>query len=206
MPARKKTTVPELIENEKTTSSAVIAALRKQLKSAVGEPYQTKANYLHVVMAIDEKNFSMVSELRTFQWRIVTYTVALYVAIAGAVQLVKGTFVSDLYKACLSGGVAVCIVLIYVAAKNMLDKIEEDWRVCREHRKLNDEMNNMTIGIEVLAKRIVTLRERELRRDQDFTYNAEESRKVLTEWLYRSVFGVGIVALAVCGLLIWTAR
>jgi glucan phosphoethanolaminetransferase (alkaline phosphatase superfamily) len=203
MSAKRRVSVPELIAQESDSPAAAFAALSKHLKSGVGEPYSTRKNYLKVLMDLNTKNVELIAQAKAVQWRLVSYAVVLVIAVTAAVQLARNLLNDDWYRIAISAGCLVAIAFVYVVARTMLEKVETDLALYREHSKLNEEMLNLTIGIHKLANRVISLRGQALSSKHDFDYSVQESRRTFTLWLHAIVTGSTIIALAVCQLLIW---
>jgi hypothetical protein len=203
MSARRRVSVPELIAQEDDSPAAAFAALSKHLKSGVGEPYNSRKNHLKVLMDRNTKNVELIAQAKVVQWRLVGYAIVLFIAMTLAVQLVRNLLNDDWYRIAIAAGCFASIAFAYVVAKMMMDKVEVDLALYREHSKLNEEMLNLTIGIPKLASRVVSLRGQALSSKHDFDYSAQENRRSFTLWLYALVAGSATIALAVCQLLIW---
>ena len=205
MRARRKTSIPELVAEKKDTAEAAFSELSKHLKSAIGDPYNTRQNYLAVLLDRNTKNVELIAQVKVTQWRVVNYAVLMVVAVTGAVQLVRDLIHADWYRIAVAAVAALSIILIYLVARLMMDKIESDLAFYREHSRLNEEMLNLTIGIQRLANHVVSLRKKALGVRHDFERSAEENRGVFTRWLYAIVAGSSVIALLVSQLLIWAS-
>jgi hypothetical protein len=205
MSPRHKTTIPQMVADGKHTAESAFVELGRHLKSAVGDPYNNRQNYLTVIMDRNTKTVDLIAQIKVTQWRVVNYAVLLVIAVTGAVQLVRMLIHTDWYKIALSAFSIVTIALVYIVAKTMMDKIESDLAFCREHTKLNEEMMNLTTGIQLLANRVVSLRKKDLAPKHNFEVSALENRNAFTIWLYAIILGSSVVACLVSQLLIWTA-
>ena len=200
-----KVTVPEIIASAADSPAAALAALRKHLKSGIGERYESRTNYLKVILDRTTKNAELIAQAKDSQWRVVNNAILLFIAVTGAVQLTRTLAPGIVYKAVIGAAAAISIALIYYVARKMMGKIGDDVAFYREHGKLNEEMLNMTVGIQTLANKVVITRNEALSSKHDFFFGAEENRLTFTSWMNRITMGSAIAALAVCELLIWSS-
>jgi len=205
MAKSKTVTVPDMIEASTDTPAAALAILRKHLKSGIGERYESRTNYLKVILDGNSKNVEIIAQAKETQWRVLNYAILLLIAVTGAVQLIRALLPGDIYKAVVGASAAVCIALIYYAARKMIAKISDDLAFYREHRRINEEMLNITVGIQTLANKVVSSRREALTSKHDFSFSAEENRLIFTKWVNHITTGSAVVALIVYELLVWTA-
>jgi hypothetical protein len=200
----KKVTVPDMIEAHSETPAAALELLRKHLKSGIGERYESRTNYLKVVMDRSTKNVELVAQVKETQWRVAYYAILLFAAVTGAVQLMRPLLPGDIWWRAIAGAVAAAsLVLVLYAARKMMAKIWDDLVFLREHGKLNEEMLNITVGIHALANKVVSSRREALQSKHDFSFSSEESRLIFTTWINGVTTGSFILALIVCELLVW---
>jgi hypothetical protein len=202
----KKISIPELVEAKKSTPEQAIAFLRKHLKTGTTDTYQTKDNYFNEILDRNEKNAKLISETKATQWKIINYSILMYIAVNGAVQLTRALAGDLEYRIILSAVTALLLVLIYFVARRMMDKTEEDLSFYREHSKINEDMLNMTTGLQRLANEVVSARRPDLAEKHGFAFCAMQNQKIFTTWLYRVLAGSGVMALAVAELLIWSTK
>jgi hypothetical protein len=191
-----KVTVPEIIESAADSPAAALAALRKHLKSGIGERYESRTNYLGVILDRVTKNVEIIARARDSQWRVIHGAILLLVAVTAAVQLMHALVPGIMYRAVVGAAAAVGIALIYATGRNMMEKINGDIAFYREHGKLNEEMLNMTVGIPTLANKVITSRNEALSSRHDTSFSAEESRLTFTRWMNRTMAGAAVAALA----------
>jgi hypothetical protein len=180
-----------------------LAALRKHLKSGIGERYESRTNYLTVILDRNTKNVQIIARAKDTQWKVVICALLLFIAIAAAVQLTHRLMAGLVYETIVGAGAAIGVALIWYVARNMMVTIEHDLAFYREHGRLNDEMLNMTVGIQALASKVVSTRREALSSRHDFSSGAEDNRLTFTPWLNGIIGGAAIAALLVCQLIIW---
>lgn len=205
MAKSKKVTVPEIIEATTDSPAAALAALRKHLKSGIGERYESRTNYLKVILDRNTKNVQIIAQARDTQWRVMIHAILLFIASTGAVQLTRLLMPGIIYKAIVGAAAAIGIALIYYAARRMMGRIRDDIALYREHGKLNEEMLNMTVGIQTLANKVVSSRKDVLSSRHDFTFSTEENQLTFARWMNRVMAGSAIAALLVSELLVWSS-
>jgi hypothetical protein len=203
MARNSKVTVPEIIESAADSPAAALAALRKHLKSGVGERYESRTSYLRVILDRNTKNFEIIAHARDSQWRVINGVILLLAAVTAAVQLTHQLWPGIVFKAVVGAASAAGILLIYSAGRKMMGSINSDIAFYREHGKLNEEMLNMTVGIHALANKVVAARNEALSSRHDVFFTAEENRLTFTSWMNRIMTGTAIAALAVCEMLVW---
>ncbi|MGO9308057.1 MAG: hypothetical protein ACLQDL_03425 [Spirochaetia bacterium] len=205
MAKSKKVTVPDMIEAHSETPAAALELLRKHLKSGIGERYESRTNYLAVIMDRNTKNVALIAQLKDTQWRVAYYAILLFAAVTGAVQLVRALVPEDIWWRAIAGAAAaVSLFLVFYASKKMMDKIVDDLALLREHSKLNEEMLNITVGIHILANKVVSSRREALQGRHDFSLSAEENRLIFANGIHAVMTGSFVFALIVCQLLVWT--
>jgi len=200
---RRVVSIADLLKGRQREPDEALTLLRKHLKAAAGGRYHTTGNYFAEILDRNEKNAQIIAEIKDVQWRITNYCILLYVAVAGAVQLTKGMSRDWLYYLVSALIAVVSIGLVYYVARRMMDKTVGDLAFYREHSRVNEEMLNMTTGLQQLANELVSRRRPDMRNKHDFSYSADQNSTVFTEWLRRIMIGAGIVALAVTQVLIW---
>lgn len=200
---RKRVTIPELLESSNQSPEQALAALRRHLKSGAGDAFQTKGNFLSEILDRNEKNAEIIAQTKATQWKIRNYAILLYVAVVGAIRLTNALNNTWAYEVALSAVTAVLIVLIYVVARRMMDKTEEDLAFYRAHSRVNEDMLNATTGTQKLANAVVSARNPEFAEKHDFSESAKSNRKVFSIWLYRILLGAGVIAMAVAEAMIW---
>ncbi len=204
MAKSKKVTVPDMIEAHGDTPAAALEVLRKHLKSGIGERYESRTNYLKVIMDRNTKNVELVAQVKETQWRVAYYAILLFIAVTGAVQLIRALLPADIWWRAIAGAAAaLSLALVFYAGQKMMAKIGGDLALLREHGKLNEEMLNITVGIHLLASRVVSSRREALQSRHDFSLGAEEDRLIFTNWIQGITTGSFLFALIVCELLIW---
>jgi hypothetical protein len=200
---RRKVYIKELVEDDHSETDHAFINLRKHLKSGTGSPYQAKPNFITAILDRDGKTEAAASENKALQWRIMGLAVALFFAVTAAVALTHSLSATLLFKGILSGCAAVSLALVLVAAIAMLDRTRMDLDFIREHGKLNEEMLNLTLGLQKLVNDTVASRRPEFRIRCDYAGNAYMERKAVIPWLYGICSGSFAFALLVCGALIW---
>ena len=204
MAKSKKVTVPDMIEAHSDTPAAALELLRKHLKSGIGERYESRTNYLRIIMDRNTKNVELIAQVKDTQWKVAYYAILLFAAVTGAVQLIRALLPGDIWWRAIAGAaVAVSIAMVYYAARKMMAKISDDLVFFREHSKLNEEMLNITVGIHALANKVVSSRREALQSKHDFSFSAEENKLIFSDWINGITAGSAIVALIVCELLVW---
>jgi hypothetical protein len=198
-----KVTVPEIIESAADSPAAALAALRKHLKSGIGERYESRTSYLKVILDRATKNVEIIAQAKDTQWRVINVVILLLAAVTAAVQLTHLLWPGIIYRAVVGAAAAVGIALIYYAGRKMMGNINGDIAFYREHGKLNEEMLNMTVGIPTLANKVVMSRNEALSSKHGFFFTAEENRLTFANWMNRIAAGAAIAALAVCEMLVW---
>ena len=196
--SRKIVSIPELVEDEKKGPEQALAALRKQLKSATGAPYQLKSSYLTDIFERRDANVKRMSEAKRTQWRIANCSILLAAAVTGAVLVTRHLSSTIAYTASIAAAAAVSMALICWAARKMLDATEEDLRFYGEHARLNEDMLNATLGIDKLAAAVVAARQPAFE-DRRSSWNGA----ALAGWLYGMVVAAAVIAFAASELLIW---
>jgi hypothetical protein len=191
------------LDRQKLSEEQALASMRKYLKSSPGEAYQTKGNILAQIMDRNSKNVTLIAETKLTQWRIVNYSILLFAAIAGSIRLITPLSLLVGYKICLSIGAAVIMTLAFYVARKMMDKVNEDFDLYRQHSKLNEEMLCLTVGMPAVAIAVVSARRPDLAPKHDFSQSAQQNRAVFSDWLDRIIAGSGIVALVVAQLIVW---
>ncbi len=200
---KRRVTIQELLESNDKSPEQALAALRRHLKSGTGDAFQTKGNFLSEILDRNEKNAQIIAEAKATQWKIMNYSILLYVAVVGAVRLTNALNNTWLYEGILSVVAALLIALIYLVARRMMDKTEQDLAFYRAHSRVNEDMLNITTGTQKLANDVVSARNPVFAEKHDFSESAESNRRVFTIWLYRILLGAGVIAVAVAEAMIW---
>ncbi len=203
MAKSKKVTVPDMIEAHNDTPAAALELLRKHLKSGIGERYESRTNYLKVIMDRNTKNVEIIAQVKETQWRVAYYAILLFAAVTGAVQLIRASLQEDIWRVIAGAAAALGIALVYYAARKMMARIGNDLAFFREHGKLNEEMLNVTVGIHALANKVVSSRREALQSRHDFSFSFEESRLIFADWINGITAGSAVAALIVCEILVW---
>ena len=101
MAQSRKITVPEIIASAADSPAAALAALRKHLKSGIGERYESRTSYMRVIMDRSSKNIENIAGARDTQWRIINHAILLLVAVTGAVYLTHSLIPGIIYRIAL---------------------------------------------------------------------------------------------------------
>ena len=189
--------------NCETIEELELDCLRKYLRNEQKDKYKTKVNFFTELIDRNSKNGTIISEIKETQWRITNYSVLLNVAAVGAIQLSKDLNTSLTYKIVLTIIIAIINVLIYFVSFRMMEKTEEDLDFYRQHSRVNEDMLNITTGLQNLANRIVSSRRPDLAPKHDFDESALQNRKIFSKWLFRIILGAGIVSFVISAALLW---
>jgi hypothetical protein len=203
MARNRKVTLPEIMEAATDSPAAALGILRKHLKSAIGERYESRTNYLNAILDRNTKNLEQIARAEDTQWKTANRALILYIAIVAAVQLTRTLMTGYVSKAVLGTAAAIGILLVFLAALRMLRTVQSDLALYQETGRLNEEMLNMTVGINALASRVISSRREALSGKHELMHRAGESRSIVVRWTQRMTAGCAVAACAVCELLIW---
>jgi hypothetical protein len=158
---------------------------------------------LKVILDIHTKNADLIAQAKDTQWRVQSFAILLFVVVTGAVQLTRALWSGNIYRTVLGAGAAVCVGVIYYAARKIMGRVNDELIFYREYSKINEEMLNITVGIHALANKAVSSRREALSGIRDFAVTPEENRAEFTLWMYRLLAGSAFLAFLVCELLVW---
>jgi len=203
MARSRKVTVPEIMEAASDSPAAALGILRKHLKSAVGERYESRTNFLQVILERSMQNRDQIARAEEMLWKTANRAFLLFAAATAAVLLTRALMPGYIYKVILGAAAAAAILLAFLASRKMLQTIQSDLALYQETGKLNEEMLNMTIGINALASKVISSRREALSSRHEPMYSAAESRSISVRWTGRAIAGCAAAACAVCEVLVW---
>jgi hypothetical protein len=201
--SRRRVYISELVKADHSEFDEAFTKLRRHLKSGTGSPYQSKPNYLTAIFDLNNNNTKMISEIKFIQWRIINYSILLFIAVIGALQITNALFSTIVFKFIITSCIAISLSLIYFVAIRMMNKTNEDLDFYREHSKLNEEMLDVTLGLPNLINNVVSSRRPEFKAKHDFEISAFDNRMTFTIWLYRILAGSFILSFLVSVSIIW---
>ena len=204
MARNRKVTVPEIMEAASDSPAAALGNLRKHLKSAIGERYESRTNYLRAILERNTRNLDLAARAEEMQWKTANRALLLFAAVTAAAQLTRALMTGYVYKAVLGAAAGAAILFVFLASRTMLRTIQSDLAMYQETGRLNEEMLNMTLGINALAGKVISSRQEAMSSRHEPAYSAGESKSIFNRWAGRVTVCCAAAACAVCELLIWS--
>jgi hypothetical protein len=201
--ARRQVYIKELVQDDHRQADMAFINLRKHLKAGAGSPFQIKPNYVSALYEMCRKNERAVSETRAAQWRILFFTAAMLAAVVASIRIMPISPMIELAKLIVSAGALVVLSLVYVAANSMMYKTNEDLDLLAEYARVNEEMQNATLGLPKLIDDVVASRRPEYKIRLDFAANTFHGKRMFTAWLNRILAGAYVLALVIAAGVVW---
>jgi hypothetical protein len=144
--------------------------------------------------------FQIISEIKSVQWKIVNFTVLIFIAIIGLCQLIVLRQNNLIAKSIICFGLCILTYIIYLFSIEMLFKTENDLKLYRGLTELNENLMSEITGIIDNSNEYIKLKLQDTNDRFDFEFSRKENTKYFTKPF---LFIVSISGLITCILIIY---